>query len=183
MKWTARELARTLALHVFNRKHLVVVPDCQWPGSECDLLVVRNDLRLVDVEIKISRADLKRDAAKDKWFDSPLSWPFGTDKPSPTPRTHPRRIWKHYFAVPAEIWADELYQHIPTASGVLLIRDRHFEDAPLMTIKRQARPNNAAKPVCAEDVCDIARLQSLRMWDAYDEVDRHRRKLADAEAA
>lgn len=174
MKWTSRELARTLALHVFDRKHLVVVPECHWPGSECDLLVVRNDLRLVDVEIKISRADLKRDAAKDKWFEMPVTWPRDSARPK-TPRAHPARIWKHYFAVPASVWADELYQHIPACSGVMMIRDH--DDGPLMTIRRQARPNKDAKAVSAEDICDIARLQSLRMWDSYDEVDRHRRQL------
>ena len=43
---------------------LVMVPNCYWTGDECDLLVVRNDLRLVDVEVKISRSDLKADAGK-----------------------------------------------------------------------------------------------------------------------
>lgn len=176
MTWTARELVRTLALHVFDRKHLVVVPECQWPGSECDLLVVRRDLRLVDVEIKISRADLKRDAAKDKWFELPTTWSFGGTRPR-VPRTHPARIWKHYFAVPADIWTDELYAHVPECSGVMMIRDSHFGLAPLMTIRRQARPNKDAKAISAEDVCDIARLQSLRMWDAYREVDQHRRQI------
>jgi hypothetical protein len=180
MKWTARELARTLSGHVFNHKHLVVVPDCHWPGSECDLLVVRRDLRLIDVEIKISRADLKRDAAKDKWFEIPLMWRSGSERPR-VPRTHPARIWKHYFAAPAEIWTDALLHDIPVCSGVLVIRGRKEENRPLMTIRRQARPNRQAVPITAGEICDIARLQSLRMWDAYDEVDRHRRSLEGSE--
>lgn len=171
MKWTAREIARALHLHVFNGRHLVVVPDCQWTGHECDLLVVRRDLRLVDVEIKISRSDLKADAAKDKWFDlSPWAW--GQER-TKTRREHPPKIWKHYYAFPVEMWKDELLEHIQPASGILFIKDR--DTRPLLTVKRQARPNRDAKAISAEDVCDIARLSSDRMWKAYDEVDSHRR--------
>src|SRR6185503_10192995 len=43
MKWTAREIARSLAGQVFNHKHLIVCPNTYWPGSETDLLLVRND--------------------------------------------------------------------------------------------------------------------------------------------
>jgi hypothetical protein len=172
MTWTAREIARAVHLHVFRARHVVMVPDCMWTGHEADLLVVRSDLRLVDIEIKISRSDLKADAAKDKWFDMPDRWPFGAGRIR-TPRAYPPKIWKHYFCVPAAIWSDELFACIQPISGVLLIRD--YGDHPLVTIKRQARPNKDAKAICAEDVIDIARLQSNRMWDAYDEVDRARR--------
>jgi hypothetical protein len=176
MKWTAREIARAVHLNVFRAQHVVMVPDCQWTGHECDLLVVRNDLRLVDIEIKISRADLKADAAKDKWFDMPDRWPWGQERPR-TPRAYPAKIWKHYYCMPRAIWDDELLGCIQPISGILLIRD-HYDVAPLVSIKRQARPNRAAMAISARDVIDIARLQSNRMWDAYDEVDRHRRAVS-----
>lgn len=172
MKWTAREIARSLHLHVFNGRHLVVVPDCQWTGHECDLLVVRRDLRLVDVEIKISRSDLKADAGKDKWFDfSP--WRWGQER-TKTPRTHPPKIWKHYYAMPSEMWKDELAECIQPTSGILFIRDR--DTHPLVTVRRQAKPNREAKAIDAEDVCDIARLSSDRMWRAFNEIDEWRRE-------
>jgi hypothetical protein len=173
MKWSAREIARALHLHVFKARNVIVVPDCLWPGSECDLLVVRTDLRLIDVEIKISRQDLKADAHKDKWFDMPSHWTFGAARPK-TPRAYPARIWKHYYAMPRAIWTDELLQFIQPASGILMISDR--DTYPVMSMKRQARPNKEAKAISPEDVMDIARLSSNRMWAAYDEVDRHRRQ-------
>lgn len=173
MKWTAREIARALHWHVFKARNVVVVPDCQWPGSECDLLVVRPDLRLIDVEIKITRSDLKADAYKDKWFEMPTHWSFGAQRPK-TPRPYPARIWKHYYAMPRAIWSDELLEFIQPASGILMISDR--DTYPVMSVRRQARPNREAKAICAEDVMDIARLTSNRMWDAYDEVDKHRRE-------
>ena len=173
MKWTAREIGRAIFWNVFNGRHVVVVPDCQWTGAECDMLVVRNDLRLVDIEIKISRSDLKADAHKDKWFDMPNTWPYRTERPK-TPRTHPAKIWKHYYCMPSEMWDDSLLPFIQPASGILFIRSR--DTYPIVTIKRQAKPNREARPIDAEDVCDIARLSQVRMWKAYDEIDSFRRE-------
>lgn len=172
MKWTAREIGRAIFWNVFNGRHVVVVPDCQWTGAECDMLVVRNDLRLVDIEIKISRGDLKADAHKDKWFDMPNTWQSGS-RPK-TPRSHPAKIWKHYYCLPSEIWDDSLLASIQPASGILLIRSR--DTYPIVTIKRQAKPNREAKAIDAEDVCDIARLSQVRMWKAYDEIDSFHRE-------
>lgn len=174
MKWTAREIARALAYQVFNRKHLIVLPNTYWPGSETDILLVRIDLRLMDVEIKISRSDLKADAGKGKWFDDPISWPYGTGRPASTPRTHPRRIWKHYYCLPEAIWKDDLLADIQPTSGIILMRDHGTK--PGCYLRRQPKPAKDAERITMGELADIARVQSQRMWDAYDEVDRHRRE-------
>lgn len=161
-------------MQVFNRKHLIVLPNTYWPGNETDLLLVRNDLRLMDVEIKISRGDLRADAKKDKWFDMPVAWWQGSPRPK-APRTHPRRIWKHYYAMPDSIWSDDLLACIQPTSGIILMRDHPTH--PGSWLKRQAKPAKDYERITAEELADIARAQSLRMWDAYDELDRHRRDL------
>lgn len=178
MRWTEREIARTLYLHAFNGKHLVVVPNCYFPGSECDLLVVRDDLRMMDVEIKISRSDLKADAGKDKWLDvwqhrvgQPYLYP--EQRPAPTPRTHPRRIWKHYYAMPESVWKPELAEFIQPTSGVILLRQGGSR--PYARIERQAKPSKDADKISMADLCQIARLSTVRMWESFDEVDAHRR--------
>jgi hypothetical protein len=177
VKWTEREIARTLALQIFHRKQLVVVPNCGWPGSECDIFVVRHDLRLVDVEIKISRSDLKADAVKEKWFE-PYKWLSGNYVPPEqrirVPRTHPHKIWKHYSALPDSIWKDDLAASISPHSGILLLRE-HQRMGCIARVHRQAKPNKEAQPVSAADVVDIARLVSVRLWESYAEVDEHRR--------
>lgn len=178
MKWTAREIARSLAAQVFNHKHLIVCPNTYWPGNETDLLLVRTDLRLMEVEIKISRSDLKADAKKDKWFDMPLTWRGERPK---TPRTHPRRIWKHYYCMPEAIWKEGLAQDIQPTSGVILMRD-HGE-RPGTWLKRQAKPAMDAERITTEELADIARMQSIRMWESFDEVDRCRRAREVAQNA
>lgn len=172
MKWTAREIARSLYVQAFNHKHLLVVPNTYWPGNETDILVVRTDLRLMDVEIKISRSDLKADAKKEKWFDMPTTW---RDERPKTPRTHPRRIWKHYYCMPEAIWKDGLLEGIPATSGVILMRDH--PDHPGTWLVRQAKPAKDAERITPEELADIARVQSHRMWESFNEVDRHRRGL------
>lgn len=174
MKWTAREIARSLAYQVFNHRHLIVLPNTYWPGSETDLLIVRTDLRLMDVEIKISRADLKADAAKDKWFDRPISWPLNTERPAGTPLTHPRRIWKHYYCMPEAIWKDDLLECVQPTSGLIMMRDHPTR--PGCWLKRQAKPAKNPDRITPEELADIARVQSQRMWDSFVEVDRHRRE-------
>src|SRR5690606_27073605 len=123
MKWSEKRIARELAIQFFNRKHLVVVPNCNWTGYEADVLAVTTDLRLIDVEIKISRADLKADAKKDKWWHR-HSFMLGEDPPAPDARSHPPKVWKHYYLLPFEIWTQGLEESLPSeASGILFIYD------------------------------------------------------------
>ncbi|MDP3351832.1 MAG: hypothetical protein Q8S92_22840 [Hydrogenophaga sp.] len=171
MKWTEHTIARAIALQTLARKCVVLVDNCNWTGHECDVLGVTMDLRIIDVEVKISRADLKADAAKDKWWRRlGLYQQHGPE----APRTHPRKVWKHYYALPAEIWKPELLDCLPSkASGVLLLRhgkdytDRHHRPHVVVECARRATPDKAAERLTSEQVMDIARLANLRMWEAY----------------
>lgn len=181
MKWTAREICRSLFNQAFSHRHLIVCPNTYWPGSETDLLIVRTDLRLMEVEIKISRADLKADKLKDKWFDRPITWGLGTQRPEGTPRTHPRRIWKHYYCMPDKVWAEGLESEVPPTSGIILMRDHKTH--PGCWLRRQAKPSKDAERITHEELADIARMQSTKMWESFDEVDRHRRQAEYAQAS
>lgn len=186
MKWSERTIAAALAQQTFNRKYLVVVPNCNWTGYEADILSVTENLRLIDVEIKISRADLRADARKSKWWHSQyVGQPRRVDEFNAAGRlvrsrrlyaqqfelrTWPRRVWKHYYALPAEIWTDDLLPSLGSAaSGVLLLT----EDAAglRITCRRPAKPCSDADKLTPAAAVYLARLASLRMWDAYKMVD------------
>ena len=183
MKWSEKQIAAYLARHTFARRNLVMVPNCSWPGSECDLLVITPNLRVIDVEIKISRSDLKADYGKDKWYHN---WDWRIDGPWPARgeavkrrrRDWPERVWKHYYCMPEDVWHDDLLNSIPPVSGVLLIRDLRDADGFYILVKRMAKPNRAADKISAGDAVDIARLASLRMWDAYEQVQRVKAEAA-----
>lgn len=179
MKWTETNIAAYIARHILQGKCLVVVPNCMWPGSECDVLGVTMNLRIIDVEVKISRADFRADAKKDKWFHD---WNWREDGPYDEAqrrrRQWPRRVWKHYYCLPEEIWTPALLDSAPHASGVLVIRERAEKDGGnYIRCERMARPDRGAERISAEDAIDIARLASLRMWDALDAAQRSNEAL------
>ncbi len=177
--WNANMIARALTRQFFHSKHLVVVPECAWTGYECDLLVVTTDLRIIDVEIKISRADLRRDAGKGKWWRyltydeaqakglDTSNWGWGEHPREP--RQWPHKVWKHYIVCPKDIWDDGLFDSLPSAaSGVLLLLQRNGR--VFVQCQRRSTPCRDAAKIRPEHAVDIARLASLRMWDSFDRL-------------
>ena len=171
MAWTEPSIGAWLCRYTFQRK-LLIVPNCYWTGDECDLLAVEPGLRLIDIEIKISRSDLRADRDKDKWWDRGFgSFRDGKwEAPPASAKQWPRRIWKHYYCMPASIWRPDLLDAVPTASGILLCVGEGCQ-TQIKSI-RKAKPNRDAKPISAADAIDIARLAGLRMWNALAEVER-----------
>jgi hypothetical protein len=169
IKVTADDIAGCLARNTF-KDALVAVDRCTHTGDEADLLVVtRHGCRFIDVEVKISRADLKADRRKDKWFDFPMQW--RGERPDPVPREWPRSIWKHYYAMPAGLWRPDLVEFCGTSSGVLLVTpSRRSPRWWSVTCVRRAKPSRTARSASPAECIDIARLASLRMWDAYSQL-------------
>ena len=183
--WTERSITRAIALQTLARKCVVLVDNCSWTGHECDVLAVTNDLRIIDVEVKISRADLKVDAKKEKWWDRKFlgygprqeehdanGRLFAVRQPSlydEKKRAHPPKVWKHYYALPADIWKPELLEFLPSpASGVLLLSQQKGASMPVVVrVERRATPSRDAERIKPEHVMDIARLANLRMWESY----------------
>lgn len=181
-------IARAISLQTLARKCVVLVDNCSWTGHECDVLAVTTDLRIIDVEVKISRSDFKADAKKDKWWvrrflgyhpdvehhdaNGRLIRVTRERQESAFPRDWPPKVWKHYYALPEEIWTPDLADAMPsTASGVLLVRSRRGSQHPEVTCHRRACPNKNADRLKPEQVMDIARLANLRMWEAYNQRD------------
>jgi hypothetical protein len=178
--WTEHTIGRALCRQTFNRSALVLVPNCNWTGYECDVLIVEKNLRIIDIEVKISRADLKADAKKDKWWSHMLysealaagktvageRWdPYAHRQPV----AWPRKVWKHYYAMPKAIWAPELIDFLPANSGILLLSEPGEHDTVPVVIRcvRPLKPNRDAAKLEPAAVLDIARLANLRMWEAY----------------
>lgn len=183
--WNEREIARAIAQQFFKKQTIVMVPNCNWTGHECDVLVVTTASLIVDVEIKISRADLKADAKKDKWwihhpkrYDGKLGVVVG---PPDTPRDWPRQVWKHYYALPKEIWTDDLLDAMPSkVSGVLLLEQTSRGNV-CYEVRRRATPNKDPYRLKEQETLDIARLANLRMWDAYARLDLAQKALAESQ--
>lgn len=184
-EWSEKTIAAALCTQLLDRKCVVLVPNCKWTGHECDVLAVTVDLRIIDIEVKISRSDLKADLGKDKWWKrSPSVWDTELKKYrnlSPdTRREWPPKVWKHYYAMPADLWVPELAADLPQTSGVLLLKQGRGWPMPPVTVhaQRRAKPSAQAGKLQPREVMDIARLASRRMWSAYSELEQERRNFA-----
>lgn len=173
-QWSEAMIANALVHQTFQRKAVVITPNCNWTGYECDLLVVEPRLRIIDVEIKISRADLKADAKKDKWWHRYYSGQYETvptrhgswQRPieARTARQWPPKVWKHYYALPTEVWHDSLLDALPSpASGVIALSYRR--GALFASVVRKAKPNRDAHVLTPAQAVNVARLANLRYWD------------------
>lgn len=177
VKWTETRIATVLARNTFRRQ-LVVVPNCLWTGHECDLLVVTERCMLIDVEVKISRADLKADAKKEKWWENRSHFEFrhsvGAAEGPPAPRMRrewPPKVWKHYYAMPREIWSPDLLTTLGSpASGVILLGSERYRDQLDCYVEKRPKPNTGAEPISGPALVDICRLASVRMWSAFDRL-------------
>ena len=185
-RWSEFEIARAIGRQVLQRRCLLLVDRCQWTGHEADVLGVTRNLRLIDIEIKISRGDLKADGRKDKWWHRG----FGTMvdgkwvRPAAVAKLWPHSIWKHYYALPADIWKPELIDCLPSpASGVITVSrtPENWKESVLTAVIRRAKPNPDAKPISSTAVLDIARLANLRMWDSYEDRAQIARELQESQ--
>lgn len=199
MEWNEHNIARAIALQTLARKCVVLVDNCNWTGRECDVLGVTTDLRIIDVEVKISRADLKADAKKEKWWERVFTGQYKPEEKGydangrhiwtrqeriydSTPREWPRKVWKHYYALPREIWKPELLECLPSkASGVLLLWEHNGRVQ--VCCERRATTNKDAHRLTPQQVIDIARLANLRMWEAYHQRDAAKLQAQQARAA
>lgn len=186
MIWNEGVIAKAISTQVLAKKCVVLVNNCNWTGYECDVLAVTTDLRIIDVEIKISRADLKADAKKDKWWrryytgeyetvTSKNGWGSQRAIQAKELRPWPPKVWKHYYAMPADIWKPDLVEFLPSeSSGIILLHEaprRSTQHPHLAVVKRRAKPNKDAHRLTPQQTVDIARLANLRMWEAYTQRD------------
>lgn len=196
--WSERLIARAICTQVLNRRCIVMIENTKWTGHECDVLGVTMDLRLIDIEVKISRSDLKADASKEKWWERVFRglgdevrefFPDGRlkciNRPylyDSTPRLWPPKVWKHYYAMPSQIWRPELAETLPSkASGVLLL-DRGTSGQVAIHCVRRATPARDCDALTAAEAIDIARLANLRMHEAHAELEQVRAAAAQEKA-
>ena len=162
-KISTPEMECAVANH-FNFRANLIVPNVHWGMAihECDLLVVTKAGYAYEVEIKVTKADLKKDSEKGHGH-------------------YDNRIKYLYFAIPD--YLEESTGLIPERAGIIIV-----ESGPLKTTKyggktytwsrkcrvvRQPELNGMATPFAPDDRYKVARLGTLRIW-------RLKQKLVDA---
>lgn len=148
MKLTTREIEVAVVEWLGVRERLTV-PNVSWGLNmhECDLLTLNKSGYASEIEIKVSKSDLKADAHKSHLHRS-------------------NRIRHLYFAMPKEMECCE--EFVPIQAGIVLVwHDADaYGDKPRYRCQLVRRPitNKCARKFTPEEVLDLARLGTLRIW-------------------
>lgn len=138
---TTPEIEVAVANHFGARTH-VIVPNVSWGmfNYELDLVVLNiRSMYASEIEIKISKSDLKRDQQKRHHHDSNMmKW-----------------LW---FAIPHDLV--RAWELIPDRAGILCVE----EDGKVLVLRKPAI-NTTARKWDYRDAYKLARLGTLRIWD------------------
>ena len=157
LKLTSIDIEVALAHHFDFRRNLIV-PNVYWGlnfGHEIDLLVVYKSGWAYEIEIKVSKADIKRDQKKGKWNGRT----YGTDK-----------IKCMFFAVPESL-KDFALEHIPAECGLITVAENELFD--VNTCKSTTINKNARKLTDSE-ILKLAKLGCMRIWSLKNTINDKR---------
>ena len=156
-KLTTIEIEERVATY-FGIRQNIIVPNISWGMNihECDLLIVRKSGYAVEVEIKISRADLKKDLEKRHHHSD-------------------SRIRDFYFAIPE--YLQDSISFIPEHAGIITLK-RNYNWHGIIECKtiRNAKVNTHCQKFTTEEISNIARLGSMRIWNLKRKMIEMRRK-------
>lgn len=134
----------------FCRRRWLCVPNVSWGWGlsyEADLICIGKNGKCVEIEIKVSRHDIRQDAAKSKWRN-------GLDD----------RISRFYYAVPLDLMAPAL-DSIPEYCGLLTVAPRVGTHMAVATITRPAKTIAGARNPTPAEIQNLGRLGVMRYWD------------------
>jgi len=136
----------------FNYRQNLIVPNVSWGMSlhECDLLIVSKAGYLTEVEIKVTRADLRADAKKWHGHNSDA-------------------IKRLFFALPDYLESIDCIDMVPERAGIIIIKPKdnvpgEYPYSPRCREIRPAQRNKVAGKITDTDRYKVARLGALRIW-------------------
>jgi hypothetical protein len=143
---------------MFGIRTNLIVPNLHWAlfRHELDLLIVRKSGCAVEVEIKISKSDLKKDAEKRHGHIDPRN-----------------RIGHLYFAVPMKL-LEAAIEHAPQEAGIITVQPAtrwnmdtgKYDELSFLQAKivRPAIKRRDAGKFTQSEIEYIARLGCMRIW-------------------
>lgn len=134
----------------FNFRQNLIVPNISWGfglSYEADMIVVRPNGWVIEIEIKVSKPDLLADEGKMKWRHGCII---------------SKSIRQHYFAVP-----DELVQYVNIPlSGILRVGLGRLgsRGGLVASLVRPGKLNPRAVKISPEKRSRLAELGCMRIW-------------------
>lgn len=129
----------------FDPRRNVIVPNVWWGmglNHECDLMVLTKSGYAYEVEIKISKSDIKADIKKRSGHYS-------------------NKIRKLYFSIPERL--RPYIDLIPDRAGILMVIEAGKYPGQVEKI-REAKNLPEARKLTTEEQFNLAKLGSMRIW-------------------
>jgi hypothetical protein len=143
---TELEIQYWVAHRYFGTRRNIIIPNLSWGmfNYELDLCVLNcKSLYAQEVEIKISKADLKRDKEKWKWQYPGYNYDLI------------RQIW---FAMPLKL--KDCIELVPEKAGIIFLDCKGYPH-----MERRPKINPVAKRWTLEQAFNLGRLGTMRMWN------------------
>lgn len=137
---TAKHIEYSVA-SLFGYRQNNIVPNVSWGAGlhECDLLIILKSKWAVEVEIKISKSDMKADLKKKHNHKS-------------------IKIGELYYAMPKDIY-EQCKDLIPEHAGIITV-----DEYNRASFARCAKKNPDARKMTDEEISGILRLGNMRTW-------------------
>jgi len=138
--------------HYFGIRSNIIIPNISWGMNihECDLLILTSSNYAYEVEIKVSKSDLKKDTEKNHKHNS--------DK-----------IKRLYFAVPEKLINEE---SIPDHAGILSINESKY-GALIAKLYRKPKERKVS-PWSYMERYALLRLGCMRIWGLKAKIKREK---------
>jgi len=141
--------------NLFGYRQNVIVPNVSWGlglNHECDLLILNSKNKFTEVEIKISKADLKADFKKQHGHRS-------------------RYISRLYYAIPREL-LESCKPLIPTECGIITVDHNYYTKKFQASIHRLPKQEKNVVPVTDEIIKKFYHLGLMRIWSLKETIYR-----------
>ena len=168
IKWSEEkmQLQLTKSGGAFDFTRNICVPNVSYGfnySGESDLLIIRPSMFLIEVEIKISVADLKKDVEKSKHKD----WERATNP-----------VAELYYAMPSSIW-DKVKDNppIPDHAGIVIIDESKLDRYTKHQFIRKAKKHAFARTLTHLEIYRITRLGCYKFWVNNSKLDRANTQL------
>lgn len=143
-------------LNYFNERKHLIIPNLSWGllSYEADMFVVRPSGYCLEVEIKISKQDIKADLRKSKWRNNNDG--FG--------RVHTSDyiVREFYMALPKELCNEP---NIPDFAGILQVEPSPNQYWSGVTLLRKPLIWKRARKITVTERAKLGRLLGLRYWN------------------
>jgi hypothetical protein len=147
------DIELAIAKHYDTRQH-IIVPNCYInfgtsADHECDLIIIKRSGYAEEIEIKMSKSDLKADFKKKHGHVG-------------------ERLQHLYYAMPVELY-EQCKELIPEYAGVFTITK--YEDRGFARCVKSA-PKKQCRKLTTDEQLKIARLGVMRIWNLKQKYQR-----------